>query len=118
MTPETLTSLIDELKDALAAEHAPVDKEQKKQRRQQKKQITELEKHRDRLDEYDSRLTEIGARNTMSKTDPDASFMRMKEDAMNNGQTKLAPYPLLTANPKEAMRKECEIVKDSNLLVA
>ena len=24
----------------------------------------------------------------MSKTDPDATFMRMKEDAMNNGQTK------------------------------
>lgn len=24
----------------------------------------------------------------MSKTDPDATFMHMKEDAMNNGQTK------------------------------
>ena len=24
----------------------------------------------------------------MSKSDPDATFMRMKEDAMNNGQTK------------------------------
>ena len=24
----------------------------------------------------------------MSKTAPDATFMRMKEDAMNNGQTK------------------------------
>ena len=27
-------------------------------------------------------------RNSYSKTDPDATFMRMKEDAMNNGQTK------------------------------
>ncbi len=33
-------------------------------------------------------LEQIGERNSMSKTDPDATFMRMKEDAMNNGQTK------------------------------
>ena len=30
----------------------------------------------------------MGARNSMSKTDPDATFMRMKEDYMQNGQTK------------------------------
>ena len=30
----------------------------------------------------------MGDRNSMSKTDPDATFMRMKEDAGNNGQTK------------------------------
>lgn len=30
----------------------------------------------------------LGERNTYSKTDPDATFMRMKEDAMKNGQTK------------------------------
>uniref|UniRef100_UPI002674B50D IS1182 family transposase n=6 Tax=Bacteroides TaxID=816 RepID=UPI002674B50D len=87
-TPETLTSLIGELKDALASEPEPMDKEQKKVRREQKKQIKELEKHRDKLEEYDSRLEQIGERNSMSKTDPDATFMRMKEDAMNNGQTK------------------------------
>lgn len=87
-TPEALDSLIGELKDALAAEQAPVVKEQKKQRRQQKKQIRELEKHRDKLSEYDGRLEQIGERNSMSKTDPEATFMRMKEDAMNNGQTK------------------------------
>ena len=87
-TPETLDSLIGELKDALAAEPEPSDKEQKKQHREKKKQIKELEKHRDKLGEYDSRLEQIGDRNSMSKTDPDATFMRMKEDAMNNGQTK------------------------------
>ncbi|MCP9558127.1 transposase, partial [Prevotella copri] len=31
-----------------------------------------------------------GERNSYSKTDPDATFMRLKEDAMNNGQTKPA----------------------------
>ncbi len=89
LTPEALTSLIGELKDALASEPEPTDKEQKKVRREQKKRIKELEKHRDKLEEYDSRLEQIGGRNSMSKTDPDTTFgVRMKEDAMNNGQTK------------------------------
>ena len=87
-TPGTLTSLITELQDSLSAEPEPTDKEQKKQQREKKKQIKELEKHRDKLGEYDDRLAQIGERNSMSKTDPDATFMRMKEDAMNNGQTK------------------------------
>ena len=87
-TPETLTSLITELQDSLSAEPEPTDKAQKKQQREKKKQIKELEKHRDKLGEYDDRLAQIGERNSMSKTDPDATFMRMKEDAMNNGQTK------------------------------
>lgn len=87
-TPETLTSLIAELRDSLSADPKPADKEQKKQQREKEKQIKELEKHRDKLGEYDGRLEQIGERNSMSKTDPDATFMRMKEDAMNNGQTK------------------------------
>ena len=87
-TPEALTSIIGELNGALATEPEPADNEQKKQRRERGRQIRELEKHRDRLSEYDSRLEQIGERNSMSKTDPDATFMRMKEDAMNNGQTK------------------------------
>ena len=87
-TPEALTSIIGELNGALATEPEPADNEQNKQRRERGRQIRELEKHRDRLSEYDSRLEQIGERNSMSKTDPDATFMRMKEDAMNNGQTK------------------------------
>ena len=87
-TPETQTSLISDLQDSLAAESEPSGKEQKKQMREKKKQIKELEKHLDKLNEYDGRLEQMGDRNSMSKTDPDATFMRMKEDAMNNGQTK------------------------------
>ena len=87
-TPEALTSLIGELKDVLASEPEPAGKERKKVRRERKKQIRELEKHRDKLNEYDSRLQQMQERNSMSKTDTDATFMRMKEDAMNNGQTK------------------------------
>ena len=88
VTPATLNTLIADLKDALAAEPEPIEKDLKKQRREKKKQIKELENHRDKLNEYDSCLEQIGERNSMSKTDEDATFMRMKEDAMNNGQTK------------------------------
>lgn len=87
-TPGQLTGIIDELKQALEQSPVPKDKEQKKEHRERKKQIKELEAQRDKLSEYDGRLEQIGHRNSMSKTDPDATFMRMKEDAMNNGQTK------------------------------
>lgn len=87
-TPDTLTSLITELQDSLSAEPESADKERQKRRREKKRLVKELEKHRDKLGEYDGRLEQIGERNSMSKSDPDATFMRMKEDAMNNGQTK------------------------------
>ena len=41
-----------------------------------------------KMQEYRDKLETLGERNSYSKTDPDATFMRMKEDAMNNGQTK------------------------------
>ena len=41
-----------------------------------------------KMKEYEDKLDVLGERNSYSKTDHDASFMRMKEDAMNNGQTK------------------------------
>ena len=41
-----------------------------------------------KMREYEQKLDTLGERNSYSKTDPDATFMRMKEDAMNNGQTK------------------------------
>ena len=41
-----------------------------------------------KLETYERHLEVMGERNSYSKTDPDATFMRMKEDAMNNGQTK------------------------------
>ena len=41
-----------------------------------------------KLNEYEGHLGTLGERNSYSKTDKDATFMRMKEDAMRNGQTK------------------------------
>lgn len=40
------------------------------------------------LDKYEAQETILGERNSYSKTDPDATFMRMKEDHMQNGQLK------------------------------
>ena len=51
-------------------------------------QIDHLFKASDKLREYEKSLDILGKRNSYSKTDPDATFMRLKEDAMNNGQTK------------------------------
>ena len=87
-TPAQLTEICEELQRSLSASPAPESKEDKKARRQREKDIRELGRMGDKLGEYDSRLERMGERNSMSKTDPDATFMRMKEDAMNNGQTK------------------------------
>lgn len=47
-----------------------------------------LEEYLDRLKEYNQKLHICGFRNSFSKTDQDVTFMRMKENAMGNGQLK------------------------------
>ncbi len=42
------------------------------------------------LDKYKAQERILGDRNSCSKTDPDATFMRMKDDHMRNGQLKAA----------------------------
>jgi len=42
----------------------------------------------DKLQEYQQKEALLGERNSFSKTDNDATFMRMKEDHMKNGQLK------------------------------
>ena len=54
------------------------------------KSIETLEEYLKRLKGYTKKLHICGKRNSYSKTDPDATFMRMKEDAMGNGQLKPA----------------------------
>lgn len=43
-----------------------------------------------KLAEYEQKLNTLDKRNSYSKTDTDATFMRMKEDVMKNGQLKPA----------------------------
>ena len=50
--------------------------------------IEKLEEYLKKLKEYTQKIHICGSRNSYSKTDHDATFMRMKEDAMGNGQLK------------------------------
>lgn len=54
------------------------------------KSIEALEEALSKLKEYTQKIHICGERNSYSKTDNDATFMRMKEDAMGNGQLKPA----------------------------
>lgn len=57
--------------------------------KEEKKSFKELEnKHLPKLMEYENHLQTLGNRNSYSKTDKSATFMRMKEDHMKNGQLK------------------------------
>jgi Transposase and inactivated derivatives len=80
---------------------APINSEELKQRiaelngenrtKEEQKAIKTLEnKYLPKLEEYEHHLKILGDRNSYSKTDPTATFMRMKEDHMRNGQLKPA----------------------------
>jgi transposase len=57
--------------------------------KEERKMLKELEeKMLPKMQEYEESLSIMGDRNSYSKTDHDATFMRMKEDAMCNGQLK------------------------------
>ena len=88
INPSELKDLATKLNESLQRQPVPQTKEEKDAHAQKKKQIKQLEQHADKLAEYDQKLEKLGDRNSYSKTDEDATFMRMKEDAMNNGQTK------------------------------
>ena len=74
-----------ELKEKLTQLNAKL----KQPTKAQQKQLDQLkEEHLPRLEKYEAQLELLGKRNSYSKTDPDATFMRMKEDHMKNGQLK------------------------------
>ena len=62
-----------------------------KRKSEDQRRWEELEALYKRWEEYESSLEIMGeSRNSYSKTDPDATFMRMKDDHMRNGQLKPA----------------------------
>jgi transposase len=66
-----------------------VRKEKKQERSQLKKTIKQIrEDFLPRMAKYKEQNELFGDRNSYSKTDKDATFMRMKEDHMKNGQLK------------------------------
>lgn len=59
--------------------------------KKEQKQLQKLgNEHLPRLQNYEQQLETLQNRNSYSKTDEDATFMRMKEDHMKNGQLKPA----------------------------
>ena len=85
ITPSQLADISAELNASLADTKKG---KQTEDQRKKRKLAKEVDEHRKKLEEYDRQLETLGERNSYSKTDNDATFMRMKEDAMNNGQTK------------------------------
>ena len=59
-----------------------------RRKEQLQRDIEDLQASLDKLKEYETKLHICGQRNSYSKTDPDATFMHMKDDHMMNGQLK------------------------------
>uniref|UniRef100_UPI00099C3BC5 transposase n=1 Tax=Streptococcus pneumoniae TaxID=1313 RepID=UPI00099C3BC5 len=75
--------------------------ERKTQRRKLKKVLRKVkEDFSVRAEKYENYQETFQGRNSFSKTDPDANFMRMKEDHMKNGQLK-ATYNLQIATENQ-----------------
>ena len=83
---EDLQKLLSEAKTGIEFAHGKGRHKSEAQRHWE-----ELDELRQRWAEYEKSLQIMGFdRNSYSKTDPDATFMRMKEDHMRNGQLKPA----------------------------
>lgn len=75
----------------LAAEIAKINEKigESKADKGVKKQLKDLtDKKLPKLIEYEDKLETLGDRNSYAKTDTDATFMRMKDDHLGNGQLK------------------------------
>lgn len=89
LAKEQCTKSIDSL--ALKEKVAQLNKHRAELSKPVTKQLKQLqEEYLPRLEKYELQLDTLGARNSYSKTDTDATFMRMKEDHMKNGQLKPA----------------------------
>ncbi|MCP4313552.1 MAG: IS1182 family transposase [Bacteroidetes bacterium] len=79
---EKVSQAIEKIDQALAGKE--VDKKIKQKLNYARRKWPEA------LDKYEDYEWQLGKRNSLSRTDPDATFMRMKEDHMLNGQLKPA----------------------------
>ncbi|MFH1676833.1 MAG: IS1182 family transposase [bacterium] len=80
VTPEMIEEALGKIRKRL--DEDPKDRELKKAEKKIRKDYLP------RAKKYEEQEKKLGGRNSYSKTDPDATFMRMKEDHMRNGQLK------------------------------
>lgn len=75
----------------LKAKLAELNSKLKESSKAVQKQLQAMQQeHLPRLEKYEQQLQILGERNSYSKTDGDAGFMRLKDDHMQNGQLKPA----------------------------
>ncbi len=86
LTPEMIRERMKKLNEKLRKQPPPKDK--KRSRALAKVQKMLEEDCLARLERYEQYQKVLAGRNSFSKTDPDATFMRMKDDHMRNGQLK------------------------------
>ncbi|MDR2691084.1 MAG: IS1182 family transposase [Dysgonamonadaceae bacterium] len=105
---EKIRRVLEQIEEGIAQDNqpnddppAPINSEELKRRiaainretlsKESKKELKILkEKHIPKLQEYEKQLKILANRNSYSKTDKAATFMRMKDDHMKNGQLKPA----------------------------
>jgi len=80
--PQKVAQTIDQINTAL--QDKPIDKKVKQKLNYAKKNWPSS------VEKYNKQEAILGHRGSYSKTDPDATFMRMKDDHMRNGQLKAA----------------------------
>ena len=90
---ETIATALEEVVDDYTAKiEASTDTKERKELRSQRKSpkqiVKQLHDWITRKKTYKADLDIMGERNSYSKTDTDATFMRMKDDYMKNGQLK------------------------------
>lgn len=83
---EKVEGLTEQIAEANDSQERKVLRKKRSALKQPLKQIRE--DFLPRLTKYEQQKACFGDRNSYSKTDPDATFMRMKEDHMKNGQLK------------------------------
>jgi hypothetical protein len=80
ITSQRIAETVKKIEERLG--HDPKNRALKKAKRQLEKDLLP------RKEKYEEQLATLGSRNSYSNTDKDATFMRMKEDHMKNGQLK------------------------------
>jgi transposase len=109
---EKVNATIDKINEAL--KDKPVMKEVKQKLNYARKHWPAA------LDKYEQQEARIGdGRSSMSKTDPDATFMRLKEDHMKNGQLKPAYNVQVSTNNQYIVNYSLhQQSTDTNTLIA
>lgn len=100
VTVEMMEEILTDLKEKIDKEGIVFVHGSGRRKTQPQRDYEALQEFKERQKKYDSYKALLGNRNSFSKTDPDATFMRLKDDHMRNAQLKPA-YNLQVAVESE-----------------